>query len=130
MRLSLKIKCRWETKLSGTIPRAELTGKKLIWRLGTIKPGEQKEIQVKVVPVAEGQVGSIATVNFTAEIASRTTIASPKLSLKLTAAPQARVNETVTLNFQITNNGSVDASRVVLRNVIPRKPQIVRCHRA
>ena len=107
------------TKLSGTIPRAELTGKKLIWRLGTIKPGEQKEIQVKVVPVAEGQVGSIATVNFSAEVASRTTIASPKLSLKLTAAPQARVNETVTLNFQITNNGSVDASRVVLRNVIP-----------
>ena len=107
------------TKLSGTIPRAELTGKKLIWRLGTIKPGEQKEIQVKVVPVAEGQVGSIATVNFSAEVASRTTIATPKLSLKLTAAPQARVNETVTLNFQITNNGTVDASRVVLRNVIP-----------
>ncbi len=107
------------TKLSGTIPRAELTGKKLIWRLGTVKPGEQKEIQVKVVPVAEGQVGSIATVNFSAEVASRTTIASPKLSLKLTAAPQARVNENVTLNFQISNNGSVDASRVVLRNVIP-----------
>jgi uncharacterized repeat protein (TIGR01451 family) len=107
------------TKLSGTIPRAELTGKKLIWRLGTIKPGEQKEIQVKVVPVTEGQVGSIATVNFSAEVASRTTIATPKLSLKLTAAPQARVNETVTLNFQITNNGTVDAGRVVLRNVIP-----------
>ncbi|MBC7817415.1 MAG: DUF11 domain-containing protein [Planctomycetaceae bacterium] len=107
------------TKLSGTIPRAELSGKKLIWRLGTIKPGEQKEIQVKVVPVAEGQVGSIATVNFTAEVASRTTIASPKLSLKLTATPQVRVNEIATLNFQITNNGSVDASRVVLRNLIP-----------
>ncbi|TXT26319.1 MAG: hypothetical protein FD138_2867, partial [Planctomycetota bacterium] len=79
------------TKLSGTIPRAELTGKKLIWRLGTIKPGDLKEIQVKVVPVAEGQVGSVATVNFTAEVASRTTIASPKLSVKLTAAPQVRV---------------------------------------
>lgn len=78
-----------------------------------------KEIQVKVVPVAEGQVGSVATVNFTAEIASRTTIASPKLSVKLTAAPQVRVNETVTLNFVISNNGSVDAHRVVLRNMIP-----------
>lgn len=107
------------TKLTGTIPRAELTGKKLIWRLGTIMPGDLKEIQVKVVPVAEGQVGSIATVNFTAEVASRTTIASPKLSLKLTAAPQVRVNETVTLNFVVTNNGSVDAHRVVLRNLIP-----------
>ncbi len=107
------------TKLSGTIPRAELTGKKLIWRLGTIKPGDLKEIQVKVVPVAEGQVGSVATVNFTAEVASRTTIASPKLSVKLTAAPQVRVNEIVTLNFVVTNNGSVDAHRVVLRNMIP-----------
>ncbi len=107
------------TKLSGTIPRAELTGKKLIWRLGAIKPGDVKEIQVKVVPVAEGQVGSVATVNFTAEVASRTTIASPKLSVKLTAAPQVRVNETVTLNFVVTNNGSVDAHRVVLRNLIP-----------
>ncbi len=107
------------TKLSGTIPRAELTGKKLIWRLGTIKPGDLKEIQVKVVPVAEGQVGSVATVNFTAEVSSRTTIASPKLSVKLTASPQVRVNETVTLNFVITNNGSVDAHRVVLRNLIP-----------
>ena len=107
------------TKLSGTIPRAELTGKKLIWRLGTIKPGDLKEIQVKVVPVAEGQVGSVATVNFTAEVASRTTIASPKLSVKLTAAPQVRVNETVMLNFVVANNGSVDAHRVVLRNLIP-----------
>lgn len=107
------------TKLSGTIPRAELTGKKLIWRLGTIKPGDVKEIQVKVVPTAEGQVGSVATVNFTAEVASRTTIASPKISMKLTAAPQVRVNETVTLNFVVTNNGSVDAHRVVLRNLIP-----------
>lgn len=107
------------TKLSGTIPRAILEGKKLKWQLGTIKPGDLKEIQVKVVPVAEGQVGSVATVNFTAEVASRTTIASPKISLKLTATPQVRVNETVTLSFVVTNNGSVDAHRVVLRNLIP-----------
>lgn len=107
------------TKLSGTIPRATLEGKKLKWQLGTIKPGDVKEIQVKVVPVAEGQVGSIATVNFTAEVASRTTIASPKISLKLTSAPQVRVNETVMLNFVVANNGSVDAHRVVLRNLIP-----------
>ena len=30
-----------------------------------------------------------------------------------------RVNETVMLNFVVTNNGSVDAHRVVLRNLIP-----------
>jgi uncharacterized repeat protein (TIGR01451 family) len=107
------------TNLTGTIPRAELTGKKLLWKLGTIKPGDQKEIQVKVVPIAEGQVGSIATVSFAAEVASRTTIASPRLSLRLTAAPQVRLGDTITLNFLVSNTGTVDAQRVVLRNIMP-----------
>lgn len=105
--------------LSGTIPRAELAGKRLVWRLGAIKPGDQKEIQVKVVPVTEGQIGSIATVNFQAEVASRTTVASPKLSIKLNAPQQVRLGEVATLNFQVTNNGTVDAPKVVLRNLIP-----------
>jgi uncharacterized repeat protein (TIGR01451 family) len=107
------------TNLTGTIPRAELTGKKLIWKLGTIKPGDQKEIQVKVVPIAEGQVGSVATVSFAAEVASRTTIASPRLSLRLNAAPQVRLGDTITLNFLVSNTGTVDAQRVVLRNIMP-----------
>lgn len=112
------------TTLSGTIPRAELTGKKLLWRLGTIKSGEQKEIQVKVIPVTEGQIGSVATVNFQAEVASRTTVASPKLSMKMNAPQQIRLGETATLSFQITNHGSADAQRVVLRNLIPENLRV------
>ncbi len=107
------------TNLSGTFPQAALSGKKLIWRYSEIKPGTQKEISVKVVPVAEGQVGSVATVNFQTEIAAKTTVSSPKLTMKLAAAPQARLGETVTLNFEVKNTGTVEAHRVVLRNLIP-----------
>ncbi len=107
------------TNLSGTFPQAALSGKKLIWRFSEIKPGTQKEISVKVVPVTEGQVGSIARVNFQTEIAAKTTVGSPKLTMKLAAAPQARLGETVTLNFEVKNTGTVEAHRVVLRNLIP-----------
>lgn len=53
--------------LDGTIPRAELSGRRLIWRLGTLQPGDEKVVKVRVVPVRVGEVGSVATVNFLSE---------------------------------------------------------------
>ena len=61
-------------RLVGTIPQAELIGSKLLWRLGHLAAGSKKKILVKVIPVEEGQVGSIATVNFIAEVATRTDV--------------------------------------------------------
>ncbi|MHC4880465.1 MAG: CARDB domain-containing protein, partial [Planctomycetota bacterium] len=56
------------------IPQAELIGTKLLWRFDRLPAGTKKKILVKVIPVEEGQVGSIATVNFVAEVATRTAI--------------------------------------------------------
>jgi uncharacterized repeat protein (TIGR01451 family) len=61
-------------RLVGTIPQAELIGSKLLWRLGHLAAGSKKKILVKVIPVEEGQVGSIATVNFIAEVAAKTDV--------------------------------------------------------
>lgn len=61
-------------RLVGTIPQAELIGSKLLWRLGHLAAGAKKKILVKVIPVEEGQVGSIATVNFIAEVATKTEV--------------------------------------------------------
>ena len=61
-------------RLVGTIPQAELIGSKLLWRLGHLASGAKKKILVKVIPVEEGQVGSIATVNFIAEVATKTEV--------------------------------------------------------
>ncbi|MCA9093356.1 MAG: DUF11 domain-containing protein [Planctomycetaceae bacterium] len=53
--------------LDGTVPRAELSGRRLIWRMGTLQPGDQKTVKVRVIPVRVGEVGSVATVNFLSE---------------------------------------------------------------
>lgn len=107
------------TQLQGTIPRAELVEKRLLWRLGTLEPGEEKKIQIRVVPIAEGQVGSIATVNFVAEVAAKTLIIAPRLRLEMSAPRQAKVGEPVVVNFKITNDGTGAANRVFLRDIIP-----------
>ena len=108
------------TELDGTIPRAELTSKKLIWKLGSLKPGEEQTIRVRVIPRSAGQIGSIATVNFVSEIAAATTVTAPKLKLDLTGPNSATIGEPVVFTFRVLNTGSADAHKVIIRNLIPK----------
>ncbi len=71
------------SELKGTIPEAELDVRTnhLIWKLGTIKPGDESLIKVQIVPTQPGEIGSVATVRFVGRVAAKTVITSPKLSL-------------------------------------------------
>ncbi|MBT4867234.1 MAG: DUF11 domain-containing protein [Planctomycetaceae bacterium] len=109
------------TKLTGTIPQAEMYKKTLVWKLGTLKPNEQRKIQVRVVPFEAGEIGSVATVNFVTEVAARTLVTSPSLKLSLASPPRANVGGKVTLTFKVTNNGTSKATGVVLRNLVPQQ---------
>jgi uncharacterized repeat protein (TIGR01451 family) len=108
------------TKLSGTIPRAELTGKKLIWRLGTLAAGEQRKISIRVIPQEAGEIGSVATVNFVAEAAAETVVTAPRLEFKITAPSAARLGESVPFRFEVRNVGTGEARGVVIRDLIPQ----------
>ena len=107
------------TKLTGTIPQAEMYKKTLVWKLGTLKPNEQRKIQVRVVPFEAGEIGSVATVNFVTEVAARTLVTAPSLKLSLASPPSANVGGKVTLTFKVTNDGTSKATGVVLRNLVP-----------
>ena len=104
---------------TGTIPQAELIRDKLVWKLGTLKPNEQRKISIRVVPTTRGQIGSVATVNFVAEVTSRTTVTAPAFRLIMDTPPKANLGDVVALNFQMINNGSGDASGVVLYATLP-----------
>jgi len=109
-------------RLVGTIPQAELIGTKLLWRLGRLASGEQKKLLIKVVPIEEGDVGSIATVNFTSEVATRTAVrqpAAPDLRVRMNAPRQANVGQAIVFSFKIENAGQRDAKDVSLQNIIP-----------
>jgi uncharacterized repeat protein (TIGR01451 family) len=107
------------TKLSGTIPRAELTGKKLIWRIGTLGGGEQRKISIRVIPQEAGEIGSVATVNFVAEAAAETVVTAPRLEFKISAPSAARLGELVPFHFEVKNVGTGEARGVVIRDLIP-----------
>lgn len=105
--------------LEGTRPQAELSEGKLIWRLGTLDKNTEKKISIKVTPENEGEVGSVATVNFAAEVGAATTVTAPQLEFHMSGPEQATLGSQVTYTFQVTNVGRGQAYNVKIRNVIP-----------
>ncbi len=107
------------TTLEGTIPQAELSDKRLVWRLGTMEPDQEQTIRIKVVPTDSGEIGSVATVRFVAEVAATTRITTPSLTLDMTGPNEVAVGEQATYRFTVTNNGETDARNVFVRNLLP-----------
>ena len=107
------------TKLTGTIPQAELTGQRLLWKLDRMLPGEEKKISVRVIPEQAGPIGSVATVNFVAEVGAETLIELPKIDFRMILPPDARVGEVVSCRFDIENKGDQTITGLVLREILP-----------
>lgn len=105
--------------LQGTIPRAEMTGRTLVWKYESLEPQQSQTIKIKVVPKEAGSIGSVATVNFVSEVAATTEVIAPRLSLKVTAPPKVSLGEPVDIRFEISNQGSAPAEKVLLRNILP-----------
>lgn len=108
-------------QLDGTNPRAELSEKTktLLWKLGTLEPGQERSISVRVIPTSEGPIGSVATVNFSTEVSSHTVVSAPSLRLEVIAAERGTLGQPVAFTFRVTNIGRSDATGVVIRNVLP-----------
>ena len=107
----------------GTIPKAEsqLEKKNLIWKLGTLAAGAEQLIRVKITPTDAGEIGSVATVSFSAEVAAKTVIVEPKAQLTVSGPREAAVGEPAPFKFSITNNGPVDLKGVFIRTVLPNQ---------
>jgi uncharacterized repeat protein (TIGR01451 family) len=107
------------TTLEGTSPRAEMVDKRLIWKLGTLKPDEQKKISIKVIPHEQGPIGSVAKVNFVAEITAEIEVTAPQILVSVDSPSQVRLGDKLHLVFKVRNAGRADAENIVIRNVIP-----------
>ncbi|MFN0054506.1 MAG: hypothetical protein ACKV0T_20205 [Planctomycetales bacterium] len=106
-------------KIDGSIPQAQLDNKRLLWKLGTLEPGGERKISVRVVPQAEGTLGSVATVNFATGNADENGVPSPSLKLEVIAPEQAVVGTEVPFQFRVRNVGDVDATGVLIRDILP-----------
>jgi uncharacterized repeat protein (TIGR01451 family) len=107
------------TEMNGSAPRAEIFDKKLIWKIGTLKPNEEKKISIRVIPQQEGPIGSVARVSFATEAAAEIVVTAPQLSFNVKAPKQARIGETIELTFLLKNTGTAAATNVSVRDMVP-----------
>jgi len=108
------------TRLISTAPQAArgIQGE-LVWTIGTLQPGAESSVEIKLMPIAEGQIGSVATVVFQADASARTVATKPELVLQTSAPQQVLIGEELTLSITVSNPGSGIATGVVLEEHIP-----------
>lgn len=109
--------------MQGSIPQAEMTGRKLKWRIGSLEVGEEQKIAVKVVPTAEGPVGSAATVNFVHDLRQAASGAMNSgdgaVTLELQYPPQVNVGEMFEVKFRLTNRTNAPLSKLTIFTQLP-----------
>ena len=100
-------------------PRAARRGE-LVWSLGTIKPGEESSVEMQLMPTAEGEIGSVATVHFDADASARSIATRPQLVVETTGPNRVLlIGDRVNLTITVSNPGSGVATGVVLEEHIP-----------
>jgi len=107
------------SRLEGTIPQAVLTSGKLTWDLGTMTPNQEQTIQLKVVPIEPGDIGSVATVSFQASVATSIRVTAPELQIAMNGPAEVIIGDQVSYKFVVSNTGKGAARDVYLRAIIP-----------
>ena len=74
---------------------------------------------MEVVPLAEGEIGSVASVRFRADATSRTKVTRPELEVDVTAPEQVRAGEELALAITVKNVGTGVARTVVIEEDVP-----------
>lgn len=106
--------------LVSTTPKSEPAADGvLLWKPFDLGPGEHKEFKYVLVPQEEGELGSVASVTFSAEASARTRSTKPVLRLDVKAPQDIVVGGEFTLEIAISNTGSGTANGVVLLETIP-----------
>jgi uncharacterized repeat protein (TIGR01451 family) len=92
----------------------------LVWQVGSLKPGEEQQAELQLMPTAEGEIGSVATVHFRAEASVRTLATKPMLHMELIGPAKVMKGEQVKLKVKISNPGTGAATGVVLNETVPQ----------
>ncbi len=108
------------TRLISTTPQATRDAQGgLVWNLGSLDPGREAAVEIELMPTAEGEIGSVATVSIVAEAAARTVATKPELVLQASVPERVLIGEEVALSITVSNPGSGVATNVVLDEQIP-----------
>lgn len=109
------------TKLSKTNPPAEhRSDGTLIWSLGEMSAGSEQVLTVELIPETEGEIGSVASVNFAAQASVRTVSTQPKLVIKQVTERNVLLGKPVQIRVTVINEGTGVARGVAIEEDVPR----------
>jgi len=108
------------TKLVNTTPKAVCDGNILTWDLGSLSTGEERTVEIELLPVKEGEVGSVATISYAARASVKTRCTEPQLAIRMTAPKQVMIGHEQRVKIELRNPGSGDANGVMLLENVPQ----------
>lgn len=108
------------TQLVDTKPHADASNDGgLHWRLGTLQPGDERVVAVQLLPLAEGEIGSVAQVTFGSQASVRTICTKPELRIAHSGPKRVLIGELVKFDITISNPGTGAATNVILEEDVP-----------
>ena len=107
------------TQLVSTSPASTADGSRLTWQLGKLSPGEDRTIEMQIMPKSEGDIGSVATVTYSAQASVKTHCTMPQLAIRMTAPSEVMIGKQQHVKIEIRNPGSGDATGVMLFENVP-----------
>ena len=109
------------TRFVSAQPSKRLTSEgQLMWQLGTLQPGDETTVVLRVLPIAEGEIGSVAQVLFQTHASARTVCTRPVLEVQHKGPERVLIGEPVVLDIQLANTGTGAATGVVLVEDVPQ----------
>jgi uncharacterized repeat protein (TIGR01451 family) len=101
-------------------PRPGASEPETIWRLGTLQPGESRDLTLVLRPTG-GEVNCCARVSFEHGQCVTTRVARPALSLRKTGPTQVVLYDPVTFRLEVTNTGQTPLSDVIVSDTLPHE---------
>ena len=108
------------TRLLSTIPEAVVSPNgELRWSVGNLDPNVQLIIEMKVLPLREGEIGSVASVNYTGEASGRIAVTRPMLKLEVKAPTEVKLGEIANIEIIVSNPGTATVTNIVFEERVP-----------
>ena len=95
--------------------------RQLNWMVGTVNPGTEKRINLKLKPTKPGEIGSVAQMTFATRSSMRTRVTQPILEISHRTKPQVLVGDDVMIDVVVTNRGDGPAQNVLIQEDVPNQ---------
>jgi uncharacterized repeat protein (TIGR01451 family) len=105
------------SSVSGTMPVTK--DGQMSWALGTLRPGQERRIDVQMVPAARTDLDLQATVTFSGAASLHVVVHEPHLVLKVTAPQRVMLGDNATVNVTVGNTGDGPAEHVKVQATLP-----------